>query len=78
MVLKHKQADINRAILRIELCEMIPNDKSRSITDLVKMIDRAEALVNSGDTIQGAVSKVVKRKISKKKSKPYGLGRDYS
>ena len=78
MVLKHKQADIDRAIRRIEICETIPNDKARSMVELVKMIDRAEAMVNSGDTIQGAVSKVVKKKITKKKSKPYGLGRDYS
>lgn len=78
MVLKHKQADINRSILRIEICETIPNDKARSMAELVKMIDRAEAMVNSGDTIQSAVSKVVKKKITKKKSKPYGLGENYN
>jgi hypothetical protein len=75
MVLKRKQSETDRSILRIEICETIPNDKDRSLNELVSIIDRAEVMVNSGCTINAAVSQITGAKIKKKK-KNYGAG-DY-
>lgn len=60
----------DQRMVRLDICEAIPSDPSRSISDLVSIIDQSQKLVNEkGYSAVSAVEEVTKKPAIRKKEK---------